>query len=331
MKTRQTLWIAIPLIAATVLGSHYWPRPLSRRAPSTGNTRSQPPAFSASGYASLLQKYTTPEGWVRYRQLKTDRQELDGFVAALARLSREDYESWNEEEQLAFWINTYNALTLVTIVNHYPAQPGLPGSPPVPFQSIRQIPGVWDRLQFTVVGSPQNLNQIENQILRKRFDEPRIHMALVCAAKGCPPLRAELFEGAKLESQLEDQTRQFLSRPSNFRIDRAGRQVVLSSLFRWYGEDFVESFGTEEAFEGHSPVERAVLNFISPYLDAESRGYLAMATYRIGYLDYDWALNDGDAMAPCVSQAVWPSRESATQDLWQQKPREAGFGLHRHI
>jgi hypothetical protein len=108
-----------------------------------------------SGYASLLRQYTTAEGWVRYRQLKGDRRELDGFAGALARLSREEYESWNEEAQLAFWINTYNALTLVAIVDHYPAQRGLSGLLPIPFHSIREIPGVWDNQELLGARSGQ--------------------------------------------------------------------------------------------------------------------------------------------------------------------------------
>ncbi|MBI2818390.1 MAG: DUF547 domain-containing protein [Acidobacteria bacterium] len=136
------------------------------------------------------------------------------------------------------------------------------------------------------------LDGIEHEVLRKQFREPRIHVALVCAAMGYPPLRNEPFEGAKLEEQLADQTRRFLANPRKFRIDRSQRRVYLSAIFDWYGEDFVPLFGTEERFGGHGAAERAVLHFISRHLGEADRAYLERETYALEYLDYDWSLNE---------------------------------------
>jgi Protein of unknown function, DUF547 len=301
MRTRPIIPIALLLLAITVFGFHYWSRTIPTASQPSGGASSQPPGFSLAGYAAVLKEHVTAEGLVQYQRLKSNREMLDRFVAALGELHEEELESWDEEEQVAFWINAYNALTLSAIVNHYPIQPVLPESSMIPRNSIRQIPGVWDHLQFTVMGSAVTLDQIEHQILRKRFDEPRIHMALVCAAQGCPPLRNEPFVGSRLDNQLRDQTQRFLSRPTMFRIDRDRQRVLLSSIFQWYGEDFVSTYDTREEFPGHNKVERAVLNFIARHADAESRDYLIQGRYRIEYLDYDWSLNEKTEPAPLIS------------------------------
>lgn len=304
MRTRLIIRIVIPLLAITVFGFHYWSRPIPTTFRPRNGTSLQNSGFSLSDYATALKEHVTGEGLVQYQRLKSNRETLDRFVAALGKLGQEEFESWDEEAQVAFWINAYNALTLTAIINHYPIQPVLPESSTIPRNSIRQIPGVWDQLQFTVMGNAVTLDQIEHQILRKRFSEPRIHMALVCAAKGCPPLRNEPFVGSRLENQLRDQTQGFLSRPAMFRIDRDRRRVLISSIFEWYGKDFVGTYGTDERFPGHNEVERAVLNFIARHLGAASRDYLFKGRYRMEYLDYDWSLNEMSELPPLFSQTV---------------------------
>ena len=306
MRMRAIIRIVFPLLAITVFGFRYWPRAIPRTPGYQNGTSPQRPGFSLADYAAVLKEHVTGEGLVQYQRLKSNRMKLDRFVAALGKLREEEFESWDEEEQVAFWINAYNALTLIAIINHYPIQPVLPESSMIPPNSIRQIPGVWEHLQFTVMDSSMTLDQIEHQILRKRFDEPRIHMALVCAAQSCPPLRNEPFFGARLEDQLQDQTQRFLSRPAMFRIDRARRRVLISSIFEWYGKDFVGTYGTEEGFPGHNEVGRAVLNFIARNLDSESRSYLGKERYRVEYLDYDWSLNEKTEAAPLVSHVSTP-------------------------
>ena len=136
-----------------------------------------------------------------------------------------------------------------------------------PKNSIRQISGVWDRLKFTVVGEKMTLEHIEHKILRVRFNEPRIHMALVCAAMGCPPPRNEPYVGDRLDQQLDDQTHRFLGNRDNFRIDRKENVVHLSSIFKWFAEDFVETYAPARNLGRHDEEVSAVLNFIARYLD----------------------------------------------------------------
>ncbi len=136
------------------------------------------------------------------------------------------------------------------------------------------------------------LDQIEHEILRRKFNEPRIHMALVCAAMSCPPLRNEPYQGHILDLQLDDQTRRFLRQADNFRIDRRQNTVYLSKILDWFGEDFVETYGSTESFSRYGTIGGAVLKFISGYLSIDDHNFLSSRNKRIEYHDYDWSLNE---------------------------------------
>ncbi|MFY7806184.1 MAG: DUF547 domain-containing protein [Limnoraphis robusta] len=235
--------------------------------------------FSYQNYQQILSTYVDENGNVNYKALKENRQNLDKFNASLATLSPQSFENWTEKEKIAFWINAYNSLTLLAIIENYPTK------------SIRDIPGVWTKLQFNVMGKEVTLDEIEHKILRVQFNEPRIHMGLVCASIGCPLLLQEPYTGDKLDEQLDEQTRKFIALNQNFKIDQQNNQVYLSSIFKWFGEDFIPSFNAQEKFMG-SDKERAVLNFISQYLNESEQKYLINGKYKIKYLDYDWSLND---------------------------------------
>ncbi len=243
-------------------------------------------------YEDALSRFLDDRGMVNYRQLKNDRGELDQFTETLGALSQSTYQNWNQAEQLSFWINAYNALTLKAVIDHYPIQASFFKSLVYPKNSIRQIPGVWDELNFQVLGRQLTLNDIEHQIIRKEFPEPRIHLALVCASGGCPPLRGEPYRGETLETQLEDQAKVFLSDPEKFRIDREQNRIYLSAIFDWFKQDFTEKYTTETGFQGGTDAERPVLKFISSYLNEQDAQYLREGKYKIEYLDYDWSLNE---------------------------------------
>lgn len=251
-------------------------------------------AFSYNPYERLLAEHVNEQGQVDYAALKAGRGPLDEFVAAMGAVSPTELASWSEDEQLAFWINAYNAITLLYIVDRYPIEKGgLLARAMYPANSIRQIAGVWDTLETPVAGTPMTLDHIEHEILRKDFTEPRIHMAIVCASIGCPPIRDEPFTAEKLEQQLDDQSRRFLSDPDKFRIDRNENVVYLSPIFDWFGKDFVPVYGDgRETIAGQDKTESAVLRFVSQYVSESDRNYLVQGGYTVKYSDYDWSLND---------------------------------------
>jgi hypothetical protein len=255
-------------------------------------TSAQSRGFDYRDYEYALRTYVDDSGLVDYAGLKKDRAPLDRFAASLAALERSEYEAWPDREKIAFWINVYNALTLKLVIDNYPIEPSFWASLRFPKNSIRQISGAWDRMGFTVIGSEMTLDQMEHETLRAEFSEPRIHMALVCAAMGCPPLRNEPYRADRLSAQLNDQTRGFLGDPVKFRIDRDKGRVHLSSIFKWYGEDFVDDYGGEKGLGGRGDSEQAVLSFVSRYLEPEDQRYLRGGDYDIRYLGYDWSLNE---------------------------------------
>jgi hypothetical protein len=249
-------------------------------------------SFSYDSYASVLKSHVDDAGMVNYRELQAARDKLDEFSAAAASLQRKAYDKWSERDKIAFWLNVYNAFTLQAIIDHYPIKPSFLKSRVYPKNSIRQISGVWDKIVFNVMGQDLTLEHIEHKILRKKFDEPRIHMAMVCAAMGCPPLLNEPYTGARLQQQLDTRTRRFLDNPAKFRIDRDKNRLYLSPIFKWFAEDFTSKYSPEKEIAKHGIKVSAVLNFISGYLKEADRDYVLGGKFKIKYLKYDWSLNE---------------------------------------
>lgn len=233
-----------------------------------------------TSYGKALSENVDSQGGVDYRGLKAHPQSLEDFLHSIAVLAPADYQARTNEEKIAFWINAYNGLTLKTIIDHYPVQ------------SIREIGGVWEKLSFTVMGKGMTLDEIEHEMLRAQFNEPRIHAALVCAAKSCPPLRNEPYHGSTLNDQLDDQMRKFLSRPTSFKADPGSSTVYLSEIFKWFGEDFAHATAVESRIQGLDEKESAVMRIVSLYVRPEAADSLRRGGYRIGYLPYDWTLNE---------------------------------------
>lgn len=210
-------------------------------------------------------------GTVDYRGLQSDPGELHSYLDQLASVSEDRFRKWTRAEQQAFLINLYNAATLRLIIDHYPVR------------SIKDIGGFlkgpWDQPVVRLFGRAVTLNHIEHGILRKEYGEPRVHFALVCAAKGCPPLRGVPYLAEKLEDQLEDQGRIFLKNRRKNYVDPKSRTVFLSPIFDWFEDDFTEKSG-------------AVLAFVQPYFPKDDGRELLTRPHKIKYTYYDWTLND---------------------------------------
>ncbi len=209
------------------------------------------------------------DGRVDYARLKAEPR-LVRYLDWLTEVRPDSLGS--REEKLAYWINAYNALTLKLVLAHHPVK------------SIRDIPhpglkSPWDLPVATIEGRELTLNQIEHEILRPVFKDPRIHYAIVCAAVSCPPLRSEAFVPERLDAQLDEQGRVFLAKQNQF--DPATRTARLSQIFNWFGGDF-------------GPDAPAVLRAIAVHAPAEIATALRTAPdrWKIEYLDYDWSLNE---------------------------------------
>jgi hypothetical protein len=265
---------------------------LSLACPHSLAREAQEQGFDFSDYAAALKTFVNGKAMVNYRGLKAEPGRIEAFVAAMAGLEPDRYEKWTEADKIAFWLNAYNGLTLKVIIDNYPIKSSFFRSRIYPKNSIRQISGVWDKITFNVMGRNLTLGHIEHKILRVKFNEPRIHMAMVCAAMGCPPLRGEPYASAKLDEQLDDQTRRFLADSAKFKIDRREGRLYISPIFKWFAEDFVKSYSLETNIGGHDREESAVLNFIASYLPEADKNYVLGGMHEIKYLKYDWSLNE---------------------------------------
>jgi len=207
-------------------------------------------------FSNLLSKHVSADGRVDYAGLQKEESELDAYLSALAQSPAD--KSWSREARLAYWINTYNAFTIKLILKHYPVS------------SIMDIAGgkPWDLQWIELGGKTYSLNQIENEIIRPEFGEPRIHFAVNCAAKSCPPLANKAFTEQNLEGLLESRTKQFVNDDAYNSLTRD--HVVVSKIFEWYAVDFGN-----------------IATFLSKYAqDTIDSGA------KIIYKEYNWGLNN---------------------------------------
>ena len=229
--------------------------------------------FDHERFDRLLGEHVTPSGLVDYDAFAAS----DDFAAYLTSLAEVDMAPLPQAERLALWINAYNAYT-IELINRNGER-----------ESIRNInkalgfikaKGPWKERFAEVGGHTYTLDEIEHEVIRPRFGEPRIHFALVCAAMGCPPLRQEAYTGRKLDEQLDDQARAFLQEHTDKnRIDVAARTVHLSRIFDWYRKDFPE---------GRDAFGRYLARFIP---DGPGRSLLESGDFQVAFTDYDWSLN----------------------------------------
>ena len=227
------------------------------------------------------------DGLVYYRALKLERAKLDGYVNQLAAT---EPDKLSRNEQIAFWLNAYNALVLRTVVDHYPIQ-GRSGD--YPAKSIRQISGAFERLPHKVGGRTLTLDQIEQTILAG-FKDPRVYLALGRGAMGSGRLRSEAFNPAELEKQLTEVAHECLSRTECVHIDRGANKMNVSSIFSWREKEFSAAYADRAPapFASRSPIERAVLALLEPKLLTTEKEVLEKNTFQMAYIPFDWSLND---------------------------------------
>lgn len=216
-------------------------------------------------FSQLLRKHVVGDAF-NYKGLIQDSVKLGQYLSTISKNAPS--QSWSKEEKLAYWINAYNAFTLKLIIDNYPVESITDLHPAV---HIPLLNTVWHKKFFTIGGKSTSLDEIEHKILRKEFEEPRIHFAINCASISCPPLRNEAFDPSQLENQLEEQAQNFINDSERNQISATNPQV--SKIFSWFSGDFKEGQTIIEFLNRYAEIE------ISPDAD-------------IDYLKYDWRLND---------------------------------------
>jgi hypothetical protein len=241
-----------------------------------------------SAWDGLLRRHVNADaiGLVDYPGLATERESLDAYLASLAAARPAE---WGPDERLAFWINAYNAWMVALVLDHYPIR----GTDPAwPSASVRQVEGIFKQEKGLFAGRRLSLDEIEHEIIRKRFDEPRIHFALVCAAASCPKLRSEAYTGERLDGQLDAQVLDFLAVPEKNQFDLDAGVARLSPIFDWFAEDFADAPGQTEALKRAAGKHAGALAFLTGYRHGKVRRAALEGGLRVELLPYDWTLND---------------------------------------
>jgi len=223
--------------------------------------------FDHSAWDQLLAN-GTKDGLVDYSYMMDHRAELDGY---LDRVAHANLAALAPPELEALLMNAYNALTVRSILDHWPVD------------SIRDIDGVWSKATHTVGGQELTLDTIEHHLLRPFWKDPRIHFAVNCASRSCAPLPPWAFTGKDLDDQLDRRARSFLSSPKNVQID--GDKLRVSKYFDWYGGDFTA--------QGWKPRADTIPQFIARYTRPEVKAFIDQhgGDVPLEFFDYDWSLN----------------------------------------
>lgn len=224
------------------------------------------PAPDHSLWNELLKKHVDKQGFMNYKGIIADMGQLEKYLELLS--SNAPAQDWSKEEKLAYWINVYNAFTVKLIADNYPLESIKDLNPTL---SIPTVNTVWTKEWFTIGGEDFSLDKVEHKILRKDFEEPRIHFAVNCASFSCPVLRPEAFMAEKIDKQLDEQAKAFINDPKRNKISKS--EVEISKIFSWFGGDFKNG--------------QTLIQFLNKYTEIKID-----ESAKIRFMDYDWSLND---------------------------------------
>ena len=215
---------------------------------------------------TLVNKYVSPTGNVNYPGFQQDSALFNRYLNLLSE-HRPDPEQWAKEEQIAYWSNAYNAFTIKLIIDHYP----LESIKDITKVNIPLVSSPWTINFFKIGGEDFDLDKIEHKILRKDFNEPRIHFAVNCASVSCPKLRNEAYSAEKLDEQLDSQAKYFLNESGKNELSED--ELKLSKIFKWFTGDFTKN--------------QTLIEFLNRYSEVE-----ISEDAKIDHLEYSWELNE---------------------------------------
>jgi hypothetical protein len=229
------------------------------------------------------------DGLVYYRALKSDRGRLDRYVASL-NVPAQTYAGWSRDQQVAFWLNAYDAFVLTTVIDHYPIAGR---NAAFPASSVKQIPGAFEGRRHRAAGRAVTLDEIEKGILPE-FKDARLYLALGRGALGSGRLRSEAYTAQRLARQLASVQAEFVSEEQMIQIDRSANQVSVTPILSWRESEFVASFdpGATGPFAQRSPIERALVAFTLPHLLPLEKEMLQKNQFKVAFREFDWRLND---------------------------------------
>ncbi len=254
------------------------------------------PAVTASSveladFDAVLGRFVDDRGNVDYAALQAAPDDLERFYASVALISPDSHPDLfpAENDRLAYWLNAYNAAAIVSVTRLYPIDSVKEVGVPFYLFFLPDTAGFFLLRLHVFGGESISLYGLENDIVRERFKDPRIHFALNCASAGCPRLPRTHFASDRLDEQLDRETRRFFDEPRNLEVDHGAKTIRLSEILNWYESDYT-SWLAEKGVAGPS-----LLGFVLGYVEgsrAEDVRRAAEAGYRMEFVPYDWRLND---------------------------------------
>ena len=246
-------------------------------------------SFSHRDFESLLEKYVDQDGNVDYTRWHSSQESVSTLNAYLAAVSQYSPDATPERfssksQELAYWLYGYNAYVIKSVLDNWPLESVTDVK--APLEVVKGM-GFFHRLRFEFGGEPYSLLSVENSIIRKRFQDARIHFVLNCASDSCPPMRPTLPTGDALDALLTAAAADFVNDPGNVSVDHGNKQVVLSTIFKWFRKDFLNDLAKRGL-----PSERGLVDYVSSEASETLRAELDAASgYEVVFRDYDWSLN----------------------------------------
>ncbi len=243
--------------------------------PPTDHAKSQDtgtPVGSAGDFDAILKKYVDGD-YFDYAGLKASPDDSRRFDSFLSWQAKADVSKMSRDDQIAFYINAYNACCIKAILDHYPVK------------TPKDIPGFFDQLKFVVAGESLTINEIEYDRLIARYQDMRAHFAVVCSDRSCLPLKPGAYTGKALDLELEGAATKFVNSRQHFRVDHEKKVVYVSKIFDWYGQKFLKD--EKRPVAGSRPEL-----YLLQWLDDETRKLLESGEYRLEFIEWDWTLNE---------------------------------------
>lgn len=221
---------------------------------------------------AILQKYVQGD-YFQYGELKQNQADLARFERFLRWQADADVKSMPRADQIAFYINAYNSCCIKAILDHYPVD------------TPKKIDGFFDKLKFKVAGEKLTVSEIEYDRLIANYKDMRAHFAVVCADRGCLPLKPSAYRGESLDVDLDAAAKRFVADTRHFAVDKKNGEVRISKIFEWYGPKFLKD--PQRPVQGSRPEL-----YLTPWVDKDVQELLKSGKYKLKTIEWDWTLNE---------------------------------------
>jgi len=275
MQKHSLITCCVAAVAAVIATSPAYAQAKKKPAkPAAEASAAKKPAAEsgAAHYDAILKKYVDPKtGHIAYGALKANKADMANFKKFMDWQANADVKSMSKEDQIAFYINAYNSACIQAILDHYPVH------------TPNDIPGFFKELKFKIGGEEMNIETIEYVHLIAAHKDMRAHFAVVCADRGCQPLKPSAWTSATLNDELEAAAKFFVSDKKYFFVDHEKKEVNISKIFEWYGEKFTQ--------DPTRPASKPEL-FLLPWVNAKDKALLESGDYKLKIIEWDWTLNE---------------------------------------